>query len=364
MRSPVLFEFLNEHKKEIIELCQQKVRAASESKPTSPLLDQGLPIFYDELTTVLRQIAVTSPGGSARDVENQISMGGAAAHGKESLRLGYSISQVVHAYGAVCQAITEYAQVKSFEITALEFHDLNFSLDLGIAEAVTEFEKTQSTMTRLKEVERLGFLIHEIGNSLVSATLAHEMIKQGHVANAGSTSKLLTDAHERMRHLLNGSMAEIRLRSHKPQKIRVRLMDIIAEVEAMTLVMENSNKVHFEIHVDPTIQFSTDRHLVFTALSNVVSNAMKFTKEDSTVRIYGKEFGSRILIEVEDECGGLPAGNPEDLFKTFVQRGTSKVGLGLGLSLSRKAIELISGKLTVRNIPGQGCIFTIDLPKN
>lgn len=364
----MLSKFLNQNKKEIIELCRSKVLTASDSKPTSALLEKGLPLFYDELIGVLDRSTATA--GTLNDHSEVpigsevIREGDAAAHGKESLRLGYTISQVVHAYGAVCQSITEMAYSKSFSITSFEFHELNLSLDVAIAEAVTEYEKTATEATSRKEVERLGFLIHEMGNSLVSASIAADMIKKGQVGNAGSTSKLLTDALDRMRNMINSSLAEIRFRGHKVEQTSVRLMDIIIEIEATKLIKESMNEVKLEITVDPSIQLTTDRQLIFSALSNVMGNALNFTKKHGKVTVSGKKFGKRILIEVEDECGGLPDGNPEDLFKSFAKRGTRKTGMGLGLSLSRKAIQAINGKLTVRNIPGIGCVFTIDLPRD
>jgi signal transduction histidine kinase len=69
------------------------------------------------------------------------------------------------------------------------------------------------------------------------------------------------------------------------------------------------------------------------------------------------------LIEVEDECGGLPPGDSEELFKVFEQRGGDRSGLGLGLAISRRGVEANGGKLYVRDLPGRGCVFTIDLPK-
>lgn len=68
-------------------------------------------------------------------------------------------------------------------------------------------------------------------------------------------------------------------------------------------------------------------------------------------------------FDVEDECGGLPAGNPEDLFRPYTQRGTNREGLGLGLGITRKGIEAYDGEVGVRNVPGKGCVFTITLPR-
>ena len=360
----MLFEFLDEYREEIIQLCKFKVNAASESKPTSALLDRGLPVFYDELIGVLRHTAM-APVTAGSPSESKIREGDAAAHGKESLRLGYSISQVVHAYGAVCQSIMEFVQTKSYKITNGEFQDLNFSLDCAIAEAVTEFEKEQNENADRSVAEEAGFLIHELGNSLAAAAIAHQMIQKGRVGSAGVTSQVLGDALERMRHLIDSSQVEIRLRGHADgvKTTQIRLMDILNEVEANAAVIGKSKEIRLAFDVDPAIQVTVDPPLFFSALSNLLNNAIKFTKEKGNVRVRGRKSGGRILIEVEDECGGLPEGEIEDLFKPFIQRGADKTGMGLGLSFSRQAIEFNQGKLTARNIPGKGCAFTIDLPK-
>jgi signal transduction histidine kinase len=69
-----------------------------------------------------------------------------------------------------------------------------------------------------------------------------------------------------------------------------------------------------------------------------------------------------LLIEVEDECGGLPAGTAEGLFRPFEQLNAQRTGLGLGLAISRRGVEANGGKLTLRNIPQKGRVFTVDIP--
>jgi signal transduction histidine kinase len=73
--------------------------------------------------------------------------------------------------------------------------------------------------------------------------------------------------------------------------------------------------------------------------------------------------GGRILIEIEDHCGGLPLG-ADNLFLSFKQRGEDRTGLGLGLSICRRSVEANNGLLRVRDIAGSGCIFTIDVPRH
>ena len=74
------------------------------------------------------------------------------------------------------------------------------------------------------------------------------------------------------------------------------------------------------------------------------------------------EKGARLLIEVEDECGGIPD-SEGDPFQSFGERrGRDQTGLGLGLSIARKAVIAHGGDIHIRNIPGKGCVFVIDVP--
>ncbi len=52
------------------------------------------------------------------------------------------------------------------------------------------------------------------------------------------------------------------------------------------------------------------------------------------------------------------------MFLPFTQSGVNKTGIGLGLSISRRGVEVNKGTLSVRDVPGSGCVFTIDLPRH
>jgi signal transduction histidine kinase len=105
-----------------------------------------------------------------------------------------------------------------------------------------------------------------------------------------------------------------------------------------------------------------DPDMLAAAIGNLLQNAFKFTKRHSEVHLHTSLVADRLLIEVEDHCGGLPTGSPEKLLLPFVQLGEDRTGLGLGLDICRRSIEANHGALRVRDIPGVGCVFTIDLP--
>ncbi len=111
------------------------------------------------------------------------------------------------------------------------------------------------------------------------------------------------------------------------------------------------------------LEVDVDRQLFVSALANLVQNAIKFSKPGGTIHVRTRQEGDRILTEVEDECGGLPEGKIDELFESGVQKGKDRSGMGLGLAISKQAIERNLGEIRVENLPGKGCIFIIDLPK-
>ena len=106
-----------------------------------------------------------------------------------------------------------------------------------------------------------------------------------------------------------------------------------------------------------------DRQVLAAVIGNLLQNALKFTRPRTTVALRVGASTERVFIEVEDECGGLPPGKVEELFSPFQQRSRDRTGLGLGLAFSRWGAHASNGELHARNLPGKGCVFTVDLPR-
>src|SRR5579863_8168030 len=120
----MLHQFITENRSEIIDRCRAKIASRPAPRPTDVELEHGVPLFLDQLADTLRLALTTHPaiGKSA------------AKHGDELLHRGFTIAQVVHDYGGVCQAITELAVETQAPITTKEFQTLNLCLDDAIAE--------------------------------------------------------------------------------------------------------------------------------------------------------------------------------------------------------------------------------------
>lgn len=177
----MLHEFLSANRATIIARTRTKVAQRFAPCATEEELAKGIPLFLDQLIDILR-MSELSPG--AMDAS-------ATEHGGALLRQGFTVAQVVHDYGGVCQAVTELADETQAPITAAEFHTFNRCLDNAIAQAVTEYEhEREGRITEAGQV-RWGELAHELRNAVGAATLAFQMVSTGTVGPRGSTSALL-----------------------------------------------------------------------------------------------------------------------------------------------------------------------------
>ena len=214
--------------------------------------------------------------------------------------------------------------------------------------------------------ERLGFLAHELRNQLHVATLAVIAIKAGNVGLTGATGAVLDRALIGMRSLIDRSLADVRVAAGMPPRHRlVSLGDFVSDVKISASLEAKSRGCTFTVgDVDSELALDVDLEMLLSAVGNLLQNGFKFTQPDTEVTLTAYAVADRIRIDVEDHCGGLPPGAADNLFLPFNQRGKDRSGMGLGLSICKHSVEANNGLLTVRDIPGSGCVFTIDLPRH
>jgi len=179
----------------------------------------------------------------------------------------------------------------------------------------------------------------------------------------GATGALLKRSLTAMDNLIARALDEVR--SGVPdQRETFTVASFIADAQSGAQPQANTAEIAFDVpEVDPRLHVRGNRELLLAALTNLLQNAFKFTRAHTEVTLSVYAFGDLVLIEVEDQCGGLPPGSAERMFTPFTQRSDDKSGMGLGLSIARESIEEDGGTLTVRDLPGSGCVFTISLPR-
>lgn len=209
--------FLLNNRTEILEATEQKTLELAADHPSSALLKEGLPTFYKQIIEIIKHAQNPSKPpprnieaiANAADNCDEPGMAEAAGqpgeaevaksagiHGIELRRLGYTLSHVVHSYGAMCQAITETASRKKAAISASEFNILNRCLDAAIAGAVTEFQSYKTSEEVADSPD------NEMRNALSSVIIAFESIKKGIVGIGGSTGQVLENNLRKMEKLI------------------------------------------------------------------------------------------------------------------------------------------------------------------
>ena len=353
-----LQKFVTTHRHEIIQRCRQKVASRTIPPPTEAEMNHGVPLFLDQLVDALHAGDSTSAAiGHA-----------ASRHGHDLLLKGFTVSQVVHDYGDVCQSITDLAVEREVPISPEDFRTLNACLDDAIAIAVTQYarerDQTAADGEALRGSERLGFFAHELRNLLNTAMLAFEAIRSGRVAVAGSTATVLHRSLTGANSLISRSLAEVRLTQGIQQREPIDVAGLVDEIAPAATLAADAHRIAVTVEaVEPGLRIEGDRQVLSAVLMNLLQNAIKFTQPGTAITMRVGASDERVLLEVEDRCGGLPGGESDELFRAFEQRGANRTGLGLGLAFSRWGVEANRGRLYARNLPGRGCVFTIDLPR-
>ena len=369
--------FLKNNREELIARCKTAVAQRPKRVATEVQLQNGIPLFLDQLT---RTLEAEETGGSAALSERISGRAGgdlalseigvsATAHGRQLMELGYSVDQVVHDYGDLCQAITSLAVERDAPFTIDEFRTLNRCLDNAIADAVTEFSMQRDLVIERRHnelvAERIGFVVHELRNALHTASLASAALELGTLSYGGATAAVLKRSLASMAALLADAVSTVRTAAQSPlPPPPISVASVIGEAASSGALDATARGCTMVVRpVDPALWIVARRAPLVAAIVNLLQNGFKFTHPGTEVVLsaHATEDG-RISIEVADHCGGLVPGFSKQMFRPFTQADKDKSGLGLGLSIARQSVEAEGGTLDVRDLPGEGCVFTISLP--
>lgn len=353
----MLSEFVKNHRDEIIARCRIRVGERMAPRPTGSELEHGIPLFLRELEQTLECELHHRPGAATAAIQ----------HGRDLLRSGFTIAQVVHDFGDVCQTITELAIERNALISTEEFRALNKCLDDAIAAAVTEYERQHELDVvaegARRSNEHLGLLAHELHNLLVSAMLAFDVLRAGSVGIRGSTGDALERSLVGLRNLVDRSLTEVRLTTGIARQEHIAVARFIEGIEVSAVLSAHARGLRLTVtEVDPKLTVETDRQILSSIVSNLLQNAFKYTRPHTHVWLHTHATADRVLFDIEDQCGGIPPGKSEHLLEPYVQQSDDRTELGPGLAMCVRGVNALRGAIRVRN-QNNGCVFTVDLPR-
>jgi signal transduction histidine kinase len=346
-----LHEFMAQHREELFGLVNDDLQR---SAPDGDLAGAVLALIDEMIAALQREAGLhvdsPLPGRSAT----------AKWLGGRRQARGYAISKIAEDIGAISKRLGELGARHGLSFEAKEYQVFNECIDTASASALEEYSSQDREHREEEELERVGLVAHELRNTLAGARMSFAVLQLGEVGVRGKTGQVLDRSLRRLESLVGELVFAVRLRTGLQPELRPLFLTTL--VANATDVVVPERNIALKAEVDERVQLQGDEELLSSALGNLLQNAFKFTHPGGTILVRGYREGPSVVLEVEDECGGLPPGKPEELFAPFVSKSVDRRGLGLGLTITRRAIEAHGGQVSVQNLPGKGCIFRATLP--
>ena len=249
---------------------------------------------------------------------------------------------------------------------------------LGVTPLRDGYLLSLADITQLKEVDRLKSDIvanvsHEFRTPLaIIKAYAELLMDDQEGATAASRHEFLSiiDAEtDRLAGMVSGLLDLARLESGRATIVMAPVC--IGEIveEAVGLLAQQARARSIAVHVDVPSNLPAlwgNRELLVTLLRNLLSNAIKFSRDGGKVDVAASQVGDALVLRIADQGIGIAEDDMAHLFQKFYRGSTAKEarirGTGLGLVLTKEAVEAHGGKIAVESQRGHGTCFTIKLP--
>ncbi len=236
----------------------------------------------------------------------------------------------------------------------------------GIAEDITELQ-----MVEQMKNEFIGIVSHELRTPLTSIRAALGLLHAGTYDNRPDKFKRMIEIaaieSDRLVRLVNDILTLERLEAGQVilEKTTWEAVDLVHRAVAGVSAIAELQQITFTIH--PTsAKVWANADAIMQTLTNLLSNALKFSPRGSTITINIQQQPTCVLFQVSDQGQGIPTDKLEAIFGKFQQVDSSdsrdKGGTGLGLAICRSIIEQHGGKIWAQNNLGVGSTFFFTLP--
>ncbi len=232
-----------------------------------------------------------------------------------------------------------------------------------MAQALAEKNRMQS--------EFLYTLAHELRNPLAPIRTGLELMRLNPtVAQSGNVQGMIKRQIDHMVHLVDDLLDMARLSEGKVELRRspVPLDEVVKDAVEMSMPLVNSGEHALTLTLpEPPLVLDIDRHRIAQVLSNLVNNAAKYTPRGGRIAVHVEARAGEVLLCVTDNGIGIAADMLPLIFEMYAQvqdhAGMAQGGLGVGLNLVKRLVELHGGQVRAESAGlGQGSRFTVSLP--
>jgi signal transduction histidine kinase len=232
------------------------------------------------------------------------------------------------------------------------------------------YEQEVSAKTALqneinKRIEFTRALVHELKTPLTpillaSDALANNISDKQWIPLIECINKGAADLSGRIDEILDLARGEVGVLTIECSPFNINAL--IEEIANLFKLRAEKNKQRLKLELDEAIPFAVaESKRIKQVLMNIIDNAIKYSGERSTITLTTGILNDKLVVMVQDDGPGIPKERQQDLFIPY--RCTNNLsGLGIGLALSKKIVELHGGKVWVVTNQGKGCAFYFTLP--
>jgi signal transduction histidine kinase len=243
-----------------------------------------------------------------------------------------------------------------------------WKIEFKLTEQKKELEKTNSQLIKTNsELDRFVYsLSHDISAPLKSIK---GLVNLNRIENSPEHSELYLGKIDTSINRLELFIAEVldysRTNRKELKNEEIHLAPFVDEIIDDFKYMENIEPIKFELNLGKN-EVVSDRFLLKVILGNLISNAIKYQKNNPThkpfIKITSKEEDHMTKIQIEDNGEGIAPQSKDKIFEMFYRGSNTSTGSGLGLYILKEAIEKLKGKIEMSSELGKGSVFTISLP--
>lgn len=247
----------------------------------------------------------------------------------------------------------------------------------GSIERTQAYLDLERAYEELKDLDRLkndilSNVSHELRTPLTIVSTSLELLRE---EDDDSTKELLVKmslrALSRQNQVIDDLTTATRLRKNKKnlilENVDISLLITLVYSKLKPLSIEKSIKIILEIQ-DDIPEVRTDFAKLEHAFRNILQNAIKFSYQNSEIRVNSYTSDEWLNIQVEDSGIGIPHDKIDKIFDPLYQIDPSSSrsfeGTGMGLTIAKELITMLGGTISVKSTPGKGSLFVIKLPIN
>jgi len=275
---------------------------------------------------------------------------------------GHGGAHRVRECGLLLASVVELAEEKEgAALGGRELLEIATCLFSGAAAAVEQHAEYQEEQQRRSSFAYFAYVVHELGSPLAAVRLGWDLISRTGELDA-SSCEILTRSLAQLTELIEHSATLLQVASGVDAgRERVQVDELVADTLAASIVDADAKRIRIDVDALPLV-VEADHRLLRFAVTNLLRNAVRFTREGGGVAIRSRLSEHGVLIEVEDGRGESPTDGAEQLFSALEAVSRDHGEFGPDLASSKQVMETHGGTLRVKHVPGRGCIFTIELP--